>query len=53
MLDEKLGLLHEAGRSLALKYNSRFYNFIQSCSPKLYDHGKGLVEKFGGRVSAL
>lgn len=45
MLDEKLGLLHEAGAILASKYNGRFYHFIQSCSPKLYDHGKGLVEK--------
>ncbi len=45
MLDEKLALLHEAGAILAAKYDGRFYNFIQSCSPKLYDNGKGLVEK--------
>lgn len=45
MLDEKLALLHEAGAILAAKYDGRFYNFIQSCSPKLYDNGKGLVER--------
>jgi hypothetical protein len=45
MLDEKLALLHEAGAILAAKYDGRFYNFVQSCSPKLYDNGKGLVEK--------
>jgi hypothetical protein len=45
MLDEKLALLHEAGAVLASKYNGRFYNFIQSCSPTLYDNGNGLVEK--------
>lgn len=45
MLDEKLALLHDAGATLAAKYDGRFYNFIQSCSPKLYDNGKGLVER--------
>ena len=45
MLDEKLALLNESGKILAAKYNGRFYNFIQSCSPKLYDNGNGLVER--------
>lgn len=45
MLDDKLALLHEAGAILESKYQGRFYNFIQSCSPKLYDHGNGLVER--------
>jgi len=45
MLDEKLALLHDAGTTLAAKYDGRFYNFIQSCSPKLYDNSKGLVEQ--------
>jgi len=45
MLDEKLELFHQAGTILASKYGGRFYNFIQSCSPKLYDNGNGLVER--------
>jgi hypothetical protein len=45
MLDEKLELFHEVGGILASKYGGRFYNFIQSCSPKLFDNGNGLVER--------
>jgi hypothetical protein len=45
MLDEKLELFHQAGAILASKYDRRFYNFIRSCSPKLYDNGNGLVER--------
>jgi len=45
MLDEKLDLFHQAGAILANKYAGRYYNFIQSCSPKLYDEGNGLVER--------
>lgn len=45
MLNEKLELFHQAGTILANKYGGRFYNFIQSCSPKLYDNGNGLVER--------
>jgi putative queuosine salvage protein len=45
MLDEKLELFHQAGAILAAKYDGRFYNFVRSCSPKLYDNGNGLVER--------
>jgi len=45
MLDEKTALLREAGSVLAAKYSGRFYNFIRSCPPRLYDQGKGLVER--------
>lgn len=45
MLDEKMALFHEAGAVLAAKYGGRYFNFIQSCSPRLYDNGKGLVER--------
>jgi hypothetical protein len=45
MLDEKLELFHQVGAVLAAKYEGRFYNFIKSCSPKLYDNGNGLVER--------
>jgi Potential Queuosine, Q, salvage protein family len=45
MLEEKMALFHEAGAVLAAKYGGRYYNFIRSCSPRLYDYGKGLVER--------
>jgi len=45
MLDEKLRCLREAGKVLAERYNGYFHNFIKSCPPLLYDHGKGLVER--------
>jgi hypothetical protein len=45
MLDEKLEVLHEVGNILAEKYQGRFHKFVQSCSRKLYDHGKGLIDR--------
>src|SRR5262249_10045998 len=45
MLDEKMALLRGAGEVLDEKYEGRYYNFIRSCSPRLYDHGNGLVER--------
>lgn len=45
MLEEKMTLLRQAGAILAAKYGGRFYNFIRSCSPRLYDNGNGLVER--------
>jgi len=45
MLNEKLELFHQVGGILAEKYDGHFHKFIKSCSPKLYDNGKGLVER--------
>ena len=45
MLDEKMALLRQAGSILTAKYGGRYYNFIRSCSPRLYDNGNGLVER--------
>ena len=45
MLDEKLAVLHQVGPVLVAKYNGRFSNFIHACSPKLYDHGNGMVDR--------
>lgn len=45
MLDEKIAVLRQTGQVLAAKYGGRFYNFIHSCSPRLYDNGNGLVER--------
>jgi hypothetical protein len=45
MLEEKMAIFREAGAVLAAKYDGRYYNFIRSCPPRLYDNGKGLVER--------
>ena len=45
MLEERVEILHEIGRAIESKYGGRFYNFVQSASPRCYDKGKGLVEK--------
>jgi len=45
MLEEKLEVLHQVGKVLAQKYGGRFHNFVKSCSPKLYDHGNGLIDR--------
>jgi putative queuosine salvage protein len=45
MLEEKMALFREAGKVLATKYGGRYYNFIRSCPLRLYDNGKGLVER--------
>lgn len=45
MLDEKIEVWHQVGGVLAAKYDGRFHKFIESCPPKLYDNGNGLVER--------
>ena len=45
MVEEKIAVFREAGKVLTAKYGGRYYNFIRSCPPRLYDNGKGLVEK--------
>lgn len=45
MLEEKMALLQQAGAILSAKYAGRYYNFIRSCAPRLYDNGNGLVER--------
>ena len=45
MLDEKLRVLHEVGGVLAENYHGRFHKFVESCSPRLYDNGNGLIER--------
>src|SRR6202022_260521 len=41
MLDEKLAVLHEVGTVLAEKSDGSFHQFVQACSPRLYDRGNG------------
>jgi hypothetical protein len=45
MLDEKTQLWQQAGAALAKKYDGYFHNFVHSCPPKLYDNGKGIIER--------
>jgi hypothetical protein len=45
MLDEKTEILHQVGTVLARQYGGRFHNFVKNCPPKLYDDGKGLVDR--------
>jgi hypothetical protein len=45
MTEEKITVFRESGKILTAKYGGRYYNFIRSCSPRLYDNGKGLIER--------
>ena len=48
MLDEKLEVLHQVGAVLAAKYEGKFHKFVESCSPRLYDNGNGLIDRMVG-----
>ena len=45
MLDEKTQILNQVGAVLAQKYHGRFHKFVESCAPKLYQNGNGLVDR--------
>jgi hypothetical protein len=45
MLDERVEILRQAGQVLEKSYGGHFSNFVRACSPRLYDNGKGLVDK--------
>ena len=45
MLDQKIEVLHQVGSVLSEKYQGRFHNFVNSCPPRLFDSGNGLVER--------
>lgn len=45
MLDEKLQVLQEVGKVLVAKYNGHFHNFVDSCPPRVYDNGKGIIDR--------
>ena len=44
MLEEKTEIWQQVGVILAEQFGGRFHNFVHSCSPRLYDNGKGLVD---------
>lgn len=45
MLDERVILFNEVGKSLVEKYQGRYCNFVRSCAPRLYSKGDGLLER--------
>jgi hypothetical protein len=45
MLDEKLQVLNAVGQVLTERYRGLFHNFVATCSPRLFDGGKGLVDR--------
>jgi hypothetical protein len=45
MLDAKMEILHQVGVTLEAKYEDRFHKFVKSCSPRLYDRGRGLIDR--------
>jgi hypothetical protein len=45
MLDEKLRVLKEVGRTLVDRYDGHFHRFVRSGPPRLYAGGKGLIER--------
>jgi hypothetical protein len=44
MLQEKTEIWQQVGHILTERFGGRFHNFVHSCSPRLYDKGKGLVD---------
>ena len=45
MLEERVEVLQGVGKVLAKRYEGRFHKFVESASPRLYDEGRGLVDK--------
>ena len=45
LLDRRLEIFHEVGAILQRDYRGRFHHFAASCPPRLYDAGRGLLER--------
>lgn len=45
MLDEKTAIFNQVGQVLVKNYAGRYHNFVRACSPRLYDNGRGLIDK--------
>jgi hypothetical protein len=45
MLDERAAMLNQVGAVLADRYDGSFTNFIDSCPPRLYHDGEGVLER--------
>jgi Potential Queuosine, Q, salvage protein family len=50
MLDERVEMLHQAGKILQAKYGGRYHNFVNDCSPRCYDKGNGIVERLTAEI---
>lgn len=45
MLDERVAIFNEVGRTLVSKFDGSYHNFVRSCAPRLYAGGEGLLER--------
>jgi len=45
MADERAAVLREVGDVLVERYDGRFRHLVEAASPRLYDHGNGLVDR--------
>lgn len=45
MLEERVTILNEVGRTLTDRYNGAFHRFVNSCAPAMYADGDGLLER--------
>ena len=45
MLEEKMEVWHQVGAVLAANYGGRFHNFVRGYPSRLYDNGKGLIDR--------
>jgi hypothetical protein len=44
LLEERAAILRELGSNLCARWDGRFHRFFDSCPPRLYDGGDGLLE---------
>jgi hypothetical protein len=45
MLEERATILRDIGTTLVARYDGRFRTVVESCSPRLYDGGEGLIDR--------
>lgn len=45
LLDERVTILNEIGRTLTDRYDGVFHRFVSSCAPAMYAEGDGLLER--------
>jgi hypothetical protein len=45
MLEERLAIFHEVGRTLSERYQGRFWRFLEAGPRRLYAGGRGLLER--------
>jgi hypothetical protein len=44
MLEERAAILREIGETLVARWDGRFHRFLETCSPRCYDDGRGFLE---------